>query len=333
MSDINLDFTVSNNSINFTVEPNDITFTPTDIQLNIYSAGAALAGGANGTVQFNSGGILGGSANFTYDGTNAVVSMTNANINNLTCINNANLGNVSNVHITGGSNGYFLRTDGTGNLTWATGSLAPGGVNTAIQFNNSVDFGGSANLTFNFPTSQLNLTGNMITVGNITSNYFIGNGSSLTSIAGANVTGTVANANYALNSANINSATYAIENISLIGAQTGTFNFDLLGNVINFSTANATANLTLNFRGNSSVTANALVGTGKSITATYLMTTGANAYGVTAVQIDGSAQTIRWVSNIVPVQGSNTRNSYTFTLIKTSNAPAYTVLGSSTRYG
>ena len=42
MSDINLDFTVSNNSIFFTVEPNDITITPTDIQLSIYAAGAAL---------------------------------------------------------------------------------------------------------------------------------------------------------------------------------------------------------------------------------------------------------------------------------------------------
>lgn len=328
MSDINLDFQVSNNSINFTVEPNDITITPNDIQLNIYGAGAALAAGSNGAVQFNSGGILGGSTDFTYDGPNARVNMANAEITGTTT-----LGNVSNVHIAGGTNGYFLRTDGAGNLTWATGGLAPGGGNTSIQFNNNTSFDGSANLTFNFATNQLNLTGNLAVIGNTSSNYFIGNGSSLSSITGANVTGTVANSNFASYSANINSATYAIENVSLIGAQSGTFNFDLLGNVINYSTANAAANLTLNFRGNSTTTANALIGTGKSVTATYLMTTGATAYGVTSVQIDGSAQTIRWVSNIVPVQASNTRNSYTFTLIKTSSSPTYTVLGSSTRYG
>jgi hypothetical protein len=32
---------------------------------------------------------------------------------------NVSLGNVSNLHITGGSNGYFLTTDGSGSLSWA----------------------------------------------------------------------------------------------------------------------------------------------------------------------------------------------------------------------
>jgi hypothetical protein len=54
----------------------------------------------------------------------------------------------ANLHITGGSDGFFLQTDGTGNLTWAAGGNGgggngtPGGSNTEIQYNNAGDFGG-----------------------------------------------------------------------------------------------------------------------------------------------------------------------------------------------
>jgi hypothetical protein len=320
MSDINLDFTVSNTSINFTVEPNDITFTPTDIQLTFTAIGSPPAGGANGTVQFNAGGVFGGSTAFTYDGTNSTVNMNNANIGN------SYLGSASNVHITGGANGLFLRTDGAGNLSWAAGSLAPGGINASIQFNDSTSFNGSSNLTFNTSTNTVNV------IGNVNATYYIGNGSLLNNISGANVAGFVPNAVYSNSAGNINSATFAIENISIISAQTGTYNFDLLNNSIKYSTANATSNLVLNFRGNSSISTDSLVGNSKSITATYVMTTGATAYRITGVQIDGSSQTINWAAGSIPLSGANTKNSYTFTLIKTSTSPTYAVLGSLTRY-
>ena len=331
MSDINLDFTVSNNSINFTVEPNDITITPTDIQLSIYAAGAALAAGANGTVQFNSGGILGGSGDFTYDGPNATVNMATANVGNINGANinistYANLGNAGNVHIFGGNNGYFLQTNGNGNLSWGTGTLGPGGTNASIQFNNGGNFDGTSNLTFNTATNTLN------SAGNITGSYIIGNGSSLTSITGANVTGSVANATYANASGNINAATFAIENVALIGAQTGTYNFDFLTNVIKYSTANAAANLVLNFRGNSTTSTNTLLANGQSITATYVMTTGANIYYVTGIQIDGSSANIKYAVGGSPLPSTSSKNSYTFTIIKTSTTPTYDVLGSFTRY-
>ena len=326
MSDIILDFTVSNNSINFTVEPNDITITPTDIQLSIYAAGAALAGGANGTVQFNSGGILGGSSNFNYDGPNATVNILNTNIDNLNVLADANLGSNANVHIFGGTSGYFLKTDGAGNLSWDNGSLAPGGANTTIQFNDSGNFNGSSNLTFNSTTNVLTLA------GNITASYYNGNGSRLSSITGANVTGTVANATYSNATGNINAVTFAIENVALIGAQTGTYNFDFLTNVIKYSTANATANLTLNFRGNSITAANTIIANGQSLTATYVMTTGANVFYVSNVQVDGSAQSIKWAAGGAPLPSTNSKNSYTFTLVKTSTTPTYDVLGSFTRY-
>lgn len=49
---------------------------------------------------------------------NVTLNLGNANVANLNSTN-SNLGSVSNVTILGGSNGYVLTTDGSGNLTWA----------------------------------------------------------------------------------------------------------------------------------------------------------------------------------------------------------------------
>jgi hypothetical protein len=107
-----------------------------------------------------------------------------ANITALTVTGITRLGNVGNVKITGGTPNYLLQTDGQGNLTWvapATSNAA--GLNTYVQFNNANAFGASANFTFDSSS-------NTLTVDKITAN-----GAGLTSIAGANVTGFVPNAN------------------------------------------------------------------------------------------------------------------------------------------
>jgi hypothetical protein len=293
-------------------------------------AGISIASGANGTVQYNNGGLLGGSNAFTFDAVNGVVTMSNANISNGT-FSNLTLSNIANFHVPGGNLGYFMQTNGNGNLSWAAGSLSPGGSNTSIQFNTNGNFDGSANLTFNNVTNVLTVGGNIS--GNvIIGNYFSGSGTLLSNIQGPNVTGIVGNANYSSYAGNINAATYAIENVQLLGAQTGTYNFDFLSNVIKYSTANAAANLVLNFRGNSTTTANSLIANGQSITSSYVLTTGANVYYVTAVEIDGSAQTIKYAAGASPLPVANSKNSYTFTVIKTSTTPTYDVLGSFTRY-
>jgi hypothetical protein len=53
-----------------------------------------------------------------------------------------------------GSSGQFLRTNGSGQLSWASaagasGGTPPGGVNTQVQFNDNNDFQGSTAFTFN----------------------------------------------------------------------------------------------------------------------------------------------------------------------------------------
>ena len=131
-------------------------------------------------------------------------------------IGTANIGNignltipVGNLHILGGTNGYVLQTDGTGNLTWTaqtggSGNATPAGANTQVQYNNAGAFGGTAGFTFNNTTNALAVSGNVTsgnvitggivsasgnvrganlnTAGNVTANYFIGNGSQLTGV-------------------------------------------------------------------------------------------------------------------------------------------------------
>ena len=113
-----------------------------------------------------------------------------------------------NLKITGGSQvaGQVLQTDGAGNLNWVTvsgvGAGQPGGSNTFIQYNKSGGFLGTANFTYNDTSNTLTVDniighGSIGTTGNVSASKFLGNGALLTNITGANVTGTVANANIA----------------------------------------------------------------------------------------------------------------------------------------
>ena len=96
---------------------------------------------------------------------------------------NLSLGSTSTLKITGGTNGYVLQTDGTGNLTWTAqtggGSGGVSGANTQVQFNDAGAFGGNSSFTFDKTT------------GLLTAPYLSGNGSNLNSITGGNVTGAV----------------------------------------------------------------------------------------------------------------------------------------------
>jgi len=115
-------------------------------------------------------------------------------------------------------------------------------------------------------------------------------------------------------------------------AATGTINFDVIdGAVQNFS-SNASANWTLNIRGNSSVTLDTLMDTGESMTIAHIVPQGATAYYANVVQIDGSTVTPVWQGGSAPSGGNATSSDvYTFTAIKTA-ANTYTVLGSQTQF-
>jgi hypothetical protein len=129
--------------------------------------GNIAAGGANTQVQYNDNGILGGNPAFTFDEGNTLITA-----NNFVATSSANLGDVGNVTILGGTNGYVLQTDGTGNLTWTaqTGGNAgngnPGGANTQVQYNDNGNFGGNPAFIFNETTTLI--TANNLTVSSVT---------------------------------------------------------------------------------------------------------------------------------------------------------------------
>jgi len=141
---------------------------------------------------------------------------------NIVATNSANLGAVGNLIITGGSANYVLSTDGTGNLSWVaqtggggtygnsnvaaylptyTGNLTAGNANisgslvanTITTGTGSGNISGANYVVANYFTGTLttaaqpNITsvGNLTTLtvtGNVSANYFIGNGSQLTGL-------------------------------------------------------------------------------------------------------------------------------------------------------
>ena len=93
---------------------------------------------------------------------NTRVWSNSVSLNSVTVSGGANLGNVGNITITGGSSGYILSTNGSGNLSWVAQSSTPGGSNTEVQFNDNGSLGGVANLTYNKVTDVLSVTGEII---------------------------------------------------------------------------------------------------------------------------------------------------------------------------
>jgi hypothetical protein len=115
-------------------------------------------------------------------------------------------------------------------------------------------------------------------------------------------------------------------------AATGTINFDAATQGVLYYTTNASANWTLNVRGNSDTSLNTLLATGDSITVVFLATQGSTAYYQSAFQIDGSSVTPKWQGGTAPAAGNvSSIDSYVFTIIKTGSA-AFTVFGSQTKF-
>ena len=173
---------------------------------------------------------------------------------NFTTTANVTLGNVSNLHIAGGTAGQLLSTNGNGTLSWASDTTTYGNSNVVT-------------LLSAFGSNTITTTGN-VSVGNI-----IGNGQALTNIEGANVSGFVANANvsntaFAVAGANVSGfvANANIANTAFSVAGANVSGFVANANVSNTAYAVAAANVsglgniaTINLTGNSS---NVLYGNG-----------------------------------------------------------------------
>jgi len=154
-------------------------------------------------------------------------------------------------------------------------------------------------------------------------NFLVGTTTALAQLTVAGAANTTA-----LNTPNIVEPT----TVSGTGAAS-TINFDVNTQSVYYSTANATANWTVNFRGSSTQTlANALANN-QTITCTLMATQGATAYYNSLVQIDGSTVTPKWQGGTAPTSGDTAAvDVYNYVITKISTAPTYTVLASVTKF-
>jgi hypothetical protein len=139
-------------------------------------------------------------------------------------ISNVDLGNVGNLHISGGTANYVLTTDGAGNLTWnATGSpsiISNGNSNVSIAtIDGNVVTTANGNATLTITETGANITGYANISGNVIATSFFGEGGNISNITAANITGTVANANYATYSGTVTAS--AQSNITSVGILDG----------------------------------------------------------------------------------------------------------------
>jgi hypothetical protein len=114
-------------------------------------------------------------------------------------------------------------------------------------------------------------------------------------------------------------------------AATGTINVDVSSQSDVFYTSNATANFTLNIRGNASTTLSSLLSVGQSVTVVFKNTNGSTPYYLTTVQIDGTTVTPKWLISAPSYGTPSGIDSYNLTITKTGSS-TFVVFGSQAGY-
>ena len=115
-------------------------------------------------------------------------------------------------------------------------------------------------------------------------------------------------------------------------AATGTINFDANTQATLYYTTSASANFTLNVRGDSGTTLNTVMANGDCLTIVFLNTNGATPYYASAFTIDGNAITPKYQGGTAFSGGNASAiDAYTYAIFKTGSA-AFTVFASQTKY-
>ena len=123
-------------------------------------------------------------------------------------------------------------------------------------------------------------------------------------------------------------------NTTAAGPATGTVNLDVVTSSILIYTSDATADWTLNVRGNSTTTLDSIMATGEQISVVFETPIGATAYEPVAggFTIDGVVpSSIKYLGGSIPVGNINSTDVYVYTIRKTGTA-TFTVLGSQTKF-
>jgi hypothetical protein len=242
-----------------------------------------------------------------------VITGTGANIaGTLNVTGESNLGNVGNVKITGGTNGYVLQTDGTGNLTWVVPSASVSSINNGNSnvnipaANGNINFTAVGNTTAVITGTGVNVAGTGNFTGTITAaNLQVGNANLTANVAftGANVSlGAVGNLHITGGTGGYVLATDGSGNLSWVTQAAGSSQISNGNSTVSIPGANGNINLTAGGNTNMVIT-----DTGANITGN-LETSGANinlgnisnlhisgGSGGYVIQTDGSGN-LSWVA-------------------------------------
>jgi hypothetical protein len=266
---------------------------------------ANLTGTLNGNIANFTGNLTALNANLgnlaTANYVNVAANLVVSGNANFTSAANVALGAVGNVHITGGTAGYVLTTDGSGGLSWsgtaATNEIVNGNSNVLIATANgnvTITAGGTNTWTFG-TDGKLTAAGDIQTNGTMNANAILSAYNITTTSGNINANSGVVNAgtanisgNISANNANItntlianvaNITTLNTSNVTTTGnitANNVTVNLELAGNTANFSgnvKFNANANVTNNLGVGGNITTS---GAGGNITMTGGNFSGAN---------------------------------------------------------
>ena len=123
------------------------------------------------------------------------------------------------------------------------------------------------------------------------------------------------------------------ENITVSAtAATGTVHLNVMTQADLYYTTNASANFTLNIRGDASTALNSILAIGATQTVTFRNTNGATAYYPTSFTIDGVPVTPKWQGGTAPSAGNASAiDVYNYAITKTA-ANTYTVFASQTKF-
>ena len=195
----------------------------------------------------------------------------------------------------------------TAPATSATLTIADGKTLTA---SNSLTLAGTDATTMTFPSSSATVAGLAIAQSFTAKQTFTG------------ATGSLASAFINATESSTISAT----------AATGTINYDVTTQSVLYYTSNASANWTVNIRGNATTSLNTLMTTGDSLTVVFLVTQGSTAYYNNALTIDGNSVTPKYQGGTAWTAGNVSGiDAYSYTIVKTGSA-AFTVFAAQTQF-
>jgi hypothetical protein len=225
----------------------------------------------------------------------------------------------------------------TGNITGGnlSGTSIVGTLTTAAQTNiTSVGTLGSLAVTGNITGGNVTTTGIVSATGNVTGNYLIGNGSQLTGVI-SSASNTTWTGTQTFNGSSSIFGTVLLDSAETVNvvsaAPSSTTNFYVQSGSVQYYNSNAANNWTLNIAFSSGTSMNTALAVGQSVTFALVTTQGSTAYYNSAVTIDGTSVTPKWIGGAPTAGNASGLDVYRYAVIKTASA-TYTVLASLTQF-